>query len=175
MHRPTGGLFHAPSMLCFGDLGPTGGDVSPCFGDSGGPLTVLDGSRRVLVGIVSWGLRCGDPNYPAVFAEVAAARAFLEPYLDPDDVPRRVRNLRATRQGSAERRLAASWRPPSFDGGSRILRYSVVVQPGNRRFDLPPGQTSVTVRNVPSGRPLQVTVTAHNALGAGPAARVTVP
>ena len=55
-----GPLFAGRSMVCAGDLGT--GEVSPCYGDSGGPLTVLDGGRPVLVGLVLGGYRCGDPN-----------------------------------------------------------------------------------------------------------------
>lgn len=65
-----GGSFLPASMLCAGLLA---GGSGTCQGDSGGPLTVAAGrgARRV-VGLVSWGNRCALPNYPTVYARVAA-------------------------------------------------------------------------------------------------------
>jgi trypsin len=42
-------------------------------GDSGGPLT-KDGQ---LVGIVSWGLGCGEVGYPGVYTNVASVREWI--------------------------------------------------------------------------------------------------
>ncbi len=79
-----------PSMLCAGwsgedscDQPPVPGDgpkpcieyrlAAPCYGDSGGPLTIDRGNGYVeLVGIVSWGpSNCHPLNYPSVYANVA--------------------------------------------------------------------------------------------------------
>nr|CAD7392187.1 unnamed protein product [Timema cristinae] len=49
-----------PRMFCAG-YSQGGGDV--CQGESGGPL-MADGE---LVGIVSWGVDCGKPEYPGVY------------------------------------------------------------------------------------------------------------
>ncbi|XP_028679014.1 trypsin-2-like [Erpetoichthys calabaricus] len=51
------------SMLCAGF--PEGGKDS-CQRDSGGPLTC----NGVLYGVVSWGFRCAERNFPGVYANV---------------------------------------------------------------------------------------------------------
>ena len=45
---------------------------STCQGDSGGPLVVNAGSqRKLLAGITSWGIGCGDRRHPGVYARVS--------------------------------------------------------------------------------------------------------
>ncbi|XP_068085541.1 trypsin-2-like [Anabrus simplex] len=58
------------SMLCAGLL--TGGKDA-CQGDSGGPY-VADSK---LVGLVSWGVGCAQPDYPGVAADVANLRQWI--------------------------------------------------------------------------------------------------
>nr|WP_247686889.1 serine protease [Pseudoalteromonas luteoviolacea] len=57
------------TMMC---AGVPEGDKSPCHGDSGGPLMVDRNGKWVQVGVVSWGVGCGAPNRPGVFADVSS-------------------------------------------------------------------------------------------------------
>jgi hypothetical protein len=72
-------------MVC---AGYDGGGRDSCSGDSGGPLLVPAGADHLQVGVVSWGYGCALPGLPGVYAEVAASRDFLDPYLNGfRDVP----------------------------------------------------------------------------------------
>jgi len=57
-----------PSFVCAG--GEAGQDS--CSGDGGSPLICLDSTKTqyVQVGIVAWGIGCGTPGIPAVYADV---------------------------------------------------------------------------------------------------------
>jgi hypothetical protein len=61
------------TMLCATDPDGRAPFRSACTGDSGGPLV----RGTTLVGIVSWGLRCGGDHDPTVFTDPTAYRAFL--------------------------------------------------------------------------------------------------
>ncbi|WP_216208688.1 serine protease [Amycolatopsis aidingensis] len=56
--------YDSTTMVCAGL--PEGG-VDACTGDSGGPLLV----GTTVIGIVSWGVGCGEPGKPGVYTRVA--------------------------------------------------------------------------------------------------------
>jgi trypsin len=56
-------------MFCAGE-----GGRDSCQGDSGGPIV---NSARTLIGVVSWGNGCADPDYPGVYTRVSALLSFI--------------------------------------------------------------------------------------------------
>ncbi|XP_013857574.1 trypsin-3 isoform X2 [Austrofundulus limnaeus] len=54
--------------------GVPAGMKDSCQGDSGGPL-ICNGR---LEGIVSWGIGCGDPNYPGVYTKIRNYRTWID-------------------------------------------------------------------------------------------------
>jgi secreted trypsin-like serine protease len=62
--------FDPDSEVCAGE---DTGLKDSCQGDSGGPLMVPDANGNLVqFGVVSWGLGCGFPMLPGVYAEVGA-------------------------------------------------------------------------------------------------------
>jgi trypsin len=59
-------------MLCAGALGEGGRDA--CQGDSGGPLIDKDAK---LIGVISWGVGCGQKDFPGVYARVSGLQGWL--------------------------------------------------------------------------------------------------
>jgi len=63
------------NMLC---AGYAEGGKDSCSGDSGGPLFVKDGSNYIVIGIVSNGYQCAQPNYYGIYTKVANYTSWID-------------------------------------------------------------------------------------------------
>ncbi|CAK6442672.1 unnamed protein product [Pipistrellus nathusii] len=74
------------NMLCAGDT-RTGGNQAnlhdACQGDSGGPLVCMKDDRMTLVGIISWGLGCGQKDVPGVYTKVTNYLKWIQDNMRP--------------------------------------------------------------------------------------------
>ncbi len=67
------------TMIC---AGYPEGKKDACFGDSGGPLTVVDvNGVTTLVGVVSWGEGCARPNKFGVYSKVNKVSEWINSYV----------------------------------------------------------------------------------------------
>ena len=68
--------FDSSASLCAGKFDFSVRAPGPCFGDSGGPLTIDGiGGADQLIGVVSWGVKCGVT--PVAYTRISTYRSWL--------------------------------------------------------------------------------------------------
>ena len=86
------GVYNEAEHICAADPGI----VDTCSGDSGGPLALLRNDRWVLSGVTSFGVGCGRPAFPGVYARVSSHVRWITRHVD--DL--RWRSERTTRRSA---------------------------------------------------------------------------
>ncbi|BES91676.1 Tryp_SPc [Nesidiocoris tenuis] len=69
--KPVNG-FSSLNVICL-----MGDDTDSCRGDSGGPGSVLTAQGHFLIAIVSWGVGCNQPDFPAVYTRISNYIEFI--------------------------------------------------------------------------------------------------
>ena len=150
-------------MVCAGNLAT--GRPDTCFGDSGGPLTMVGfAGSGVLVGDTSWGEGgCTVPGLPTVYARLSAARAWVYQQLgvSPSAAP-----AVQVSKGPAQGQATASWQPPA-DGGRPVVGYRVTAQPGDATVTVPAPTTATTLSGLDPAAAYTLRVAAVTAAGVG--------
>lgn len=118
-----GSLFVASTMMCAGNAPASNPSLrnDTCSGDSGGPMTATINGRRVLLGATSWGLRCGVPNLPGVYARVTSAR---------DWICDTVTSPTAITATGGRNSVTVTWAPDTAPCGWRDPQVQVTASPG---------------------------------------------
>ncbi|MGB1675359.1 MAG: trypsin-like serine protease [Miltoncostaeaceae bacterium] len=164
---PAGQDYDPTTMVCAGGEPATPSSPNSandtCQGDSGGPLVAEVNGRRVQVGVTSWGLRCGDPEYPGVYAKVSAARDWI---CDTVTSPTAISAVVGT--GTA----TAQWSPdPTCPWQDATVQ--VTASPGGATATAPVSAGAATVGGLTAGTKYTLSARVVSATGATPPAATT--
>ena len=157
-----GSLFVPATMLCAGNA-PAGAPVrnDTCSGDSGGPLTSVINGRAVLLGVTSWGLWCGDPNLPGVYARVTAAR---------DWICDTVTSPTAIAATGGRNSVTVTWAPDTAPCGWRDPQVQVTASPGGTTATAALSAGGVTFDGLPRATAYSFSARVVSGAGAQPPA-----
>ncbi|KAL3211470.1 hypothetical protein MRX96_052033 [Rhipicephalus microplus] len=79
-YAQSGKLVHLQdTQLC---AGFKEGKKDACQGDSGGPLMFFDGSKYVIIGVISAGFGCARPLLPGLYTRVSEYKPWLNKYIN---------------------------------------------------------------------------------------------
>ncbi|KAH8024257.1 hypothetical protein HPB51_022376 [Rhipicephalus microplus] len=78
-HRKEQALSTSDTQLC---AGFKEGKKDACQGDSGGPLMFFDGSKYVIIGVISAGFGCARPLLPGLYTRVSEYKPWLNKYIN---------------------------------------------------------------------------------------------
>lgn len=160
---PLGRELRSAAMLCAGSPGMGAGRRGACSGDSGGPLVApASGGAPAVVGVVSWGPRCGLLGEPSVFADPLPLAAFVAaPAVLAPRAPERARIVGRVAPRRTVRCRAGGWSP-------RPRRQLVVWQDaGSRRVRVLPIAAGLRIPRSAAGRRLRCLVFAAGPGGIG--------
>ena len=156
-----GGAYVASQMICAGIATP-----NACFGDSGGPLTILGSAGTpVLIGDVSFGdEHCAGASDRGVYGRLSAYRSWIASVMAVG-VPSApaVTATPGPRQGE----VTVKWTTPTSDGGSPVTGYRVTAAAGGASESVSVGPTlrSYTFARLSTSTRYVFEVRAQNAAG----------
>ena len=164
---PAGLDYDPATMVCAGGEPATPSSPNSandtCQGDSGGPLVAEVNGRRVQVGVTSWGQRCGDPQYPGVYAKVSAARDWIcDTVTSPTAISAVVGSGTATAQWSPD--PTCPWQDATVQ---------VTASPGGATATAPVSAGAATVGGLTAGTTYTLSARVVSATGAAPPAATT--
>lgn len=137
---------------------PQGG-VDTCQGDSGGPLVIDVAGTPTLAGVTSVGNDCGQATFPGIYARLTTYLDWVRSVVPvPAAAPNPPAGVTVTPESGG--RLAVAWQPP-IANGSPITGYTAATA----NLSCTTTDLTCVIDDVPAGSPVEVTVSASNAVG----------
>lgn len=139
--------------------GTSQGGVDTCQGDSGGPFVVSVAGSPTLAGVTSIGNDCGQAAFPGIYSRVTTYLDWIRsvvPVLAA--APNAPANIGVVTESRG--RLVVSWSAPAANGAP-ITLYTATAGDGTCTTS----NLTCVIEGSRTGSPVEVTVTATNAIG----------